>query len=56
MLGVAQPVFRLPYVPYAAALRAQGAEHLRAVGLDAVAGDGAIRDLSDADFTILRDW
>ena len=56
MLGVAQPVFRLPYVPYAAALRAQGAEHLRAVGLDAVVGDGAIRDLSDADFTILRDW
>jgi hypothetical protein len=24
--------------------------------LAAVAGDGAIRDLSDADFTILRDW
>jgi 4-hydroxy-tetrahydrodipicolinate synthase len=56
MLGVAKPVFRLPYVPYAADLRAQGAEHMRAVGLDRVVGTGSLRDLRDEDFTILRDW
>jgi len=56
MLGVAKPVFRLPYVPYDAELRARGADLLRAVGLDAVAGDGVLHSLDDTDFTILRDW
>jgi 4-hydroxy-tetrahydrodipicolinate synthase len=56
MLGVAKPVFRLPYVPYTAELRARGADHLRAIGLDAVVGDGVLDVLDDADFTILRDW
>lgn len=50
MLGVAKPVFRLPYVPYAADLRAEGAALLRDVGV------ANAQPLADDDFTLLREW
>jgi 4-hydroxy-tetrahydrodipicolinate synthase len=56
MLGVSKPVFRLPYVPYAAPLRAQGAAHIAAVGREHFIGSDPVRDVRDEDFILLRDW
>lgn len=56
MLGVSKPVFRLPYVPYAAPLRAQGAAHIAAVGREHFIGSGPVLDVRDEDFILLRDW
>ena len=56
MLGVSKPVFRLPYVPYAAGLRAEGAAHIAAIGREHFIGSDPVRDVRDEDFILLRDW
>jgi len=55
MLDCAEPVFRLPYVPYSAALREEGKALITALGLEHTSGTKLL-DLKDADFAILEEW
>jgi 4-hydroxy-tetrahydrodipicolinate synthase len=56
MLGAAPPVFRLPYAPYGAELRAEGAQLLATLGLQhCVHGPGAQPALREVqDWTLLE--
>merc|ERR1712216_629946 len=55
MLDCAEPVFRLPYFPYDAALRAKGASLIEAIGVEHTPGT-TLLDLKDADFITLEEW
>ena len=55
MLDCAEPVFRLPYFPYDAALRAKGAALIEAIGVEHTPGTKVL-DLKDADFITLEEW
>lgn len=55
MLDCAEPVFRLPYHPYSAALRAEGAKLIEEIGLEHTPGSKLL-DLKDGDFSTLEEW
>ena len=55
MLDCAEPVFRLPYFPYDAALRAKGASLIEAIGVEHTPG-AKLLDLKDTDFITLEEW
>jgi len=55
MLDCAEPVFRLPYVPFDANLRARGAELITEIGLVHTPGD-KILDIADDEFILLDEW
>ena len=55
MLDCAEPVFRLPYFPYDAALRAKGAALIEAIGVEHTPG-AKLLDLKDTDFITLEEW
>ena len=55
MLDCAEPVFRLPYFPYDAALRAKGKALIEAIGVEHTPG-AKLLDLKDSDFITLEEW
>lgn len=57
MLGLAKPVFRLPYTPRALEKREEATEILKAIGLEhcAVFGKKGLQVLSDSDFAFTLD-
>lgn len=55
MLDCAEPVFRLPYHPYSAELRAKGAKIIEEIGLEHTPGSKLL-DLKDGDFSLLEEW
>ena len=50
-----EPVFRLPYYPYSAELRAKGAELVKEIGLEHTPGSKLL-ELKDGDFSTLEEW
>ena len=57
MLGVCEPVFRLPYVPLRASERERGVELLRVLGHGHFPGDGGIiRALDDGEFELISSY
>ena len=52
MVGLTNPVFRLPYVPLSQEQRQQGAELLRKV-LPHLPGAGSVNALEDEDFKLV---
>ena len=55
MLDCANPVFRLPYYPYDAELRAEGAKLLKEIGLENCAKN-TLKEIKDEDFILLDSW
>ena len=55
MLDCAEPVFRLPYHPYDAELRAKGKALIEAIGVEHTPGSELL-NLKDEDFLTLEEW
>jgi len=55
-LGMAQPVFRLPYVPLDKSMREEGVRIIKDLGVDNFPGAGTPKVLEDSDFIIKSDY
>lgn len=55
-LGMARPVFRLPYVPLDKDMREEGIRILKEVGLEHAPNGSAIRAMEDDEFTVIGDY
>jgi len=55
-LGMAQPVFRMPYMPLGKSEREKGVQILKDIGLKHVPNGDKIQIMEDKDFTILNEY